>query len=84
MQAVGTAASLRGVAGVLRGRNPGIRIVAVEPGESPVLSGGPPGAHKIEGIGIGYAPPMWDASVVDEVLNRVEVPLVREPTAAQP
>ena len=68
VQAVGTAASLRGVAGVLRGHNRDVRIIAVEPGESPVLSGGPPGAHKIEGIGIGYAPPMWDASVVDEVV----------------
>ena len=68
VQAVGTAASLRGVAGVLRRHNPGVRIIAVEPGESPVLSGGPPGAHKIEGIGIGYAPPLWDASVVDEVV----------------
>jgi len=68
VQAVGTAASLRGVAGVLRRHNRDLRIIAVEPGESPVLSGGPPGAHKIEGIGIGYAPPMWDASVVDEVV----------------
>lgn len=68
VQAVGTAASLRGVAGVLKGRKPDIRIVAVEPGESPVLSGGSPGGHKIEGIGIGYAPPMWDASVVDDVV----------------
>jgi cysteine synthase A len=68
VQAVGTSASLRGVAGVLRGHNPGIRIVAVEPGESPVLSGGSPGAHRIEGIGIGYVPPMWDASAVDEIV----------------
>ena len=68
VQAVGTAASLRGAAGVLKRHNPAVRIIAVEPGESAVLSGGPPGAHKIEGIGIGYAPPMWDASVVDEVV----------------
>ena len=68
VQAVGTAASLRGVAGVLKGRKPDIRIVAVEPAESAVLSGGSPGGHKIEGIGIGYAPPMWDASVVDEIV----------------
>ena len=44
------------------------RIVAVEPGESAVLSGGKPGAHKIEGIGIGYAPPMWDPRVADEIV----------------
>ena len=67
VQAVGTGASLRGVAGVLKRNNPAIRIIAVEPGESAVLSGHPPGAHKIEGIGIGYVPPLWDPGVVDEV-----------------
>jgi cysteine synthase A len=67
VQSVGTAASLRGVATVLRSHNPKVKIVAVEPAESPVLSGGQPGAHKIEGIGIGYAPPLWDASVVEEI-----------------
>ena len=46
-----------------------MKIVAVEPAESPVLSGGQPGAHKIEGIGIGYAPPLWDASLVDEIMQ---------------
>jgi cysteine synthase A len=65
---VGTAASLRGVAAVLQRRKPGVRIVAVEPGESPVLSGGQPGPHKIEGVGVGFTPPLWDASVVDEVV----------------
>jgi cysteine synthase A len=68
VQAVGTAASLRGVAAVLRRHKPSIKIVAVEPAESAVLSGGQPGAHKIEGIGIGYAPPLWDASLVDEIV----------------
>jgi cysteine synthase A len=68
VQAVGTMASLRGVAAVLRRHDPAVKIIAVEPGESAVLSGGPPGAHKIEGIGIGYAPPMWDASLVDEII----------------
>ncbi len=68
VQAVGTTASLRGVVGVLRGRKPGVRVIAVEPGEAAVLSGGPPGAHRIEGIGIGYTPPMWDPGIVDEVL----------------
>lgn len=68
VQAVGTAASLTGVATVLRRHHPGVRIVAVEPGESAVLSGGPPGAHRIEGIGIGYAPPLWDPALADEVV----------------
>jgi cysteine synthase len=68
VHSVGTAASLRGVAVTLRKCRPGIRIVAVEPGESPVLSGGQPGPHKIEGIGIGYTPPLWDPSLVDEVI----------------
>ncbi len=68
VQSIGTTASLRGVATVLRRHNPKVRIVAVEPGESAVLSGGAPGAHKIEGIGIGYAPPMWDPGLVDEII----------------
>lgn len=68
VQSIGTTASLRGVASVLKRHNPAVRIVAVEPGESAVLSGGPPGAHKIEGIGIGYAPPLWDPSLVDEIV----------------
>lgn len=68
VQSVGTAASLRGVATVLRRYNPKVKIIAVEPGESAVLSGGKPGAHDIEGIGIGYRPPMWDESIVDEVI----------------
>jgi cysteine synthase A len=68
VHSIGTGASLRGVATVLRRHNPKVRIVAVEPGESPVLSGGKPGAHDIEGIGIGYAPPLWDAKLADQVL----------------
>jgi cysteine synthase A len=68
VQSIGTTASLRGVASVLRRHNPKVEIVAVEPGESAVLSGGPPGAHKIEGIGIGYAPPMWDAGLVNDII----------------
>ncbi len=65
---VGTAASLRGVATVLRRHKPGVRIVAVEPAESPVLEGGQPGPHKIEGVGIGYRPPLWDPSLVDDIV----------------
>jgi cysteine synthase A len=68
VQAVGTMASLQGVATVLKRHNPKTRIVAVEPAESAVLSGGAPGAHRIEGIGIGVAPPMWTPTLVDEII----------------
>lgn len=65
---VGTAASSRGVATALRRHKPGIRIVAVEPAESSVLLGGQPGPHKIEGVGIGYIPPLWEPTLVDEIV----------------
>jgi cysteine synthase A len=65
---VGTAASLRGVASVLKRHKPEIKIVAVEPAESSVLLGGKAGPHKIEGVGIGYVPPLWDPALVDEIL----------------
>ncbi|HVN76886.1 MAG TPA: cysteine synthase family protein [Thermoanaerobaculaceae bacterium] len=65
---VGTAASSRGVATVLKRRNPEVKIVAVEPAESSVLRGGSPGPHKIEGVGIGYTPPLWEPALVDEVV----------------
>ena len=68
VHSIGTAASLRGVAAVLRKHRPDLRIVAVEPAESPVLGGGAPGRHKIEGIGIGYAPPLWQPDLADEIL----------------
>jgi len=68
VHSVGTAASLRGAGTVLKGHAPGTRLVAVEPAESAVLGGGAPGPHKIEGIGVGYVPPLWDASVVDEIV----------------
>jgi cysteine synthase A len=68
VHSIGTAASLRGVAAVLRKHRPDVRIVAVEPAESPVLGGGAPGRHKIEGIGIGYAPPLWQTDLADEIL----------------
>jgi cysteine synthase len=64
----GTAASSRGVATVLKRHKPGVRIVVVEPAESSVLLGGPAGPHKIEGVGIGYTPPLWEPGLVDEVL----------------
>ena len=68
VQSVGTAASLRGVAEALKQKKRDIRIVAVEPGESPVLSGGTAGPHKIEGVGIGYMPPLWDPALADEII----------------
>jgi cysteine synthase A len=67
VQAVGSAHSLNGVAQVLRGYNPDLQVVAAEPAESPVLSGGARGAHRIEGIGIGFVPPHWRREDVDEV-----------------
>jgi cysteine synthase A len=69
VHSVGTAASSRGVATVLKRYKPGIKIVIVEPAESSVLLGGQPGPHKIEGIGIGYTPPLWNPSLVDEILS---------------
>jgi len=69
VQCVGTAASLRGVTAVLREHKPTVMVYAVEPAESAVLSGGESGAHNIEGIGIGYTPPLWDADIVDEILS---------------
>jgi len=69
VHSVGTCASLRGVATVLKRHNPHIKIIAVEPEESSVLRGGLPGAHDIEGIGVGFTPPLWEPSLVDEVLS---------------
>jgi cysteine synthase A len=68
VQSVGTAASVRGVATILKRRHSGVRIVAVEPAESSVLLGHAPGPHKIEGVGIGYTPPLWDPSLIDEIV----------------
>ena len=68
VHSVGTAASSRGVATVLKKHNPGIKVAIVEPAESAVLSGGQPGPHKIEGVGIGYIPPLWEPSLVDEII----------------
>ena len=65
---VGTAASSRGVASVLKRYKPGIKIAMVEPAESAVLGGGQPGPHKIEGVGIGYTPPLWEPQLVDEIV----------------
>jgi cysteine synthase A len=67
VQSTGTAASIRGISEGLRARNAGIRIVAVEPAESAVLSGGRSGVHKIEGVGAGFVVPLWSASIADEI-----------------
>jgi cysteine synthase A len=67
VQSVGTTASLRGTAEGLRRHHDRIRIVAVEPAESAVLSGGPPGAHKIDGIGAGFVVPLWQDGIADQI-----------------
>jgi len=68
VQSVGTAQCILGVAGILRQQNPDVEIVAVEPAESAVLSGGTTGAHKIEGVGPGFVPPLWHDEIADEIL----------------
>jgi len=64
----GTGASSRGVATALKRHRADLHVVVVEPGESSVLRGGPAGPHKIEGVGIGFTPPLWEPAVVDEVI----------------
>ena len=66
---VGTGGTLTGVGRVWRERRPGIHIVAVEPEDSPILSGGEPGSHKIQGIGAGFVPDNLDVSLIDEVVR---------------
>ncbi|MDJ0933987.1 MAG: cysteine synthase A [Kiloniellales bacterium] len=78
---VGTGGSLTGIGQVLKPRRPGLKMVAVEPEDSPVLSGGAPGAHKIQGIGAGFVPEILDSALIDEVIrisNNTAFSLARE------
>jgi len=68
VHSVGTSASIQGVSSALRRHNGKLHVAAVEPAESAVLSGGQPGPHKIEGVGIGYTPPLWTDGVADEIV----------------
>ena len=69
VQAVGTAQSIHGATAALWKHNKDVLIVAVEPAESAILSGKPTGSHKIEGIGIGYIPPLWNPKLVNEIIT---------------
>jgi cysteine synthase A len=86
VQVVGTAHSIEGTATALRRHKPNLHVVAVEPAESPVLSGGEAGAHKIEGIGLGFVPQLWNPSIADEIApvsTREAISMARELAARE-
>jgi cysteine synthase A len=83
---VGTGGTLTGVGEVLKARKPSLRMVAVEPEDSPVLSGGKPGPHKIQGIGAGFVPEILNTAVIDEILrigNETAFRIAREVAALE-
>ncbi|MBI2857289.1 MAG: pyridoxal-phosphate dependent enzyme, partial [Chloroflexi bacterium] len=69
---VGTGGTITGVSQVIKPRKPSFKAIAVEPAKSPVLSGGKPGAHRIQGIGAGFVPEVLDAGVIDEIITVTE------------
>ena len=83
---VGTGGTITGVGSVLKAHNPKLKIIAVEPEDSPILSGGQPGPHKIQGIGAGFVPPILDTKLIDEIIpiaNETAFRLARETAALE-